>query len=170
MRMLYKYPQVEYPYARLVEENRRRSRAEPEFELFDALGEALPRGPLLRRLRRVCQGRPGGHPLPGHGDQPGAGAGRAARPAARSGSATPGLGPRPAPARAPGRRTGPHPGRAPPPRRAVVVSRRGAGHAQSCCSPRTRRTPSGSSASPNASPLRQGRLPRLRGRRPSATG
>ncbi len=32
---LYKYPQVEYPYARLLEENRRRSRAEPEFELVD---------------------------------------------------------------------------------------------------------------------------------------
>src|SRR6187397_2487309 len=41
MRMLYRYPQVEYPYARLVAENRRRSRAEPEFELVDALGDAL---------------------------------------------------------------------------------------------------------------------------------
>ena len=29
MRMLYKYPQVEYPYDRLVAENRRRTRAEP---------------------------------------------------------------------------------------------------------------------------------------------
>ena len=44
MRMLYKYPQVEYPYARLVEENRRRSRAEPEFELVDAIGDALREG------------------------------------------------------------------------------------------------------------------------------
>jgi len=35
MRMLYKYPQAEFPYARLVEENRRRSREEPEFELLD---------------------------------------------------------------------------------------------------------------------------------------
>src|SRR5215208_5206512 len=32
---LYKYPQREYPYARLIEENRRRSRADPEFELLD---------------------------------------------------------------------------------------------------------------------------------------
>src|SRR5579872_6859738 len=32
---LYKYPQAEFPYARLVEENRRRGRAEPEFELAD---------------------------------------------------------------------------------------------------------------------------------------
>jgi hypothetical protein len=34
-RMLYKYPQGEFPYAHLVEENRRRGRAEPEFELSD---------------------------------------------------------------------------------------------------------------------------------------
>src|SRR5712691_1747204 len=34
-RMLYKYPQREYPYARLIEENRRRSLADPEFELID---------------------------------------------------------------------------------------------------------------------------------------
>ena len=35
MKMLYKYPQAEYPYTRLVEENRRRSKADPEFELLD---------------------------------------------------------------------------------------------------------------------------------------
>jgi hypothetical protein len=44
MKMLYKYPQVEYPYAGLVEENRRRGREEPEFELVDALREALEQG------------------------------------------------------------------------------------------------------------------------------
>ena len=32
---LYKYPQAAYPYARLVEENRRRGRHEPEYELID---------------------------------------------------------------------------------------------------------------------------------------
>jgi Glycosyl hydrolase family 63 C-terminal domain len=32
---LYKYPQAEFPYARLVDENRRRSRLKPEFELAD---------------------------------------------------------------------------------------------------------------------------------------
>jgi hypothetical protein len=32
---LYKYPQVEFPYARLVEESRRRGRHEPEIELAD---------------------------------------------------------------------------------------------------------------------------------------
>ncbi len=34
-RMLYKYPQAEFPYARLVEENRRRGKSDPEFELLD---------------------------------------------------------------------------------------------------------------------------------------
>src|SRR3954462_273858 len=35
MKMLYKYPQQEFPYAWLVEENRKRSKQEPEFELHD---------------------------------------------------------------------------------------------------------------------------------------
>ena len=35
MKALYKYPQTEFPYARLVEENRRRSRSDTEFELAD---------------------------------------------------------------------------------------------------------------------------------------
>ena len=35
MRYLYKYPQAEYPYARLVEDNRRRDRRQPELELLD---------------------------------------------------------------------------------------------------------------------------------------
>ncbi|MBZ5507510.1 MAG: glucosidase [Acidobacteriia bacterium] len=35
MKYLYKYPQQEYPYAQLLEENRSRSRSDPEFELFD---------------------------------------------------------------------------------------------------------------------------------------
>jgi hypothetical protein len=35
MRMLYKYPQAAFPYSWLVEENRRRGKAEPEFELID---------------------------------------------------------------------------------------------------------------------------------------
>src|ERR671915_936896 len=33
LKMLYKYPQSEFPYARLVEENRRRGAGEPELEL-----------------------------------------------------------------------------------------------------------------------------------------
>ena len=35
MRMLYKYPQRAYPYEQLVDENRRRGRGAPEFELVD---------------------------------------------------------------------------------------------------------------------------------------
>ena len=35
MRMLYKYPQTAFPYAQLVEENRRRGIGAPEFELLD---------------------------------------------------------------------------------------------------------------------------------------
>jgi Glycosyl hydrolase family 63 C-terminal domain len=35
MKYLYKYPQMEFPYAKLVEENRRRDKSQPEFELLD---------------------------------------------------------------------------------------------------------------------------------------
>jgi hypothetical protein len=35
MKYLYKYPQAEFPYAQLVQENRRRGKGEPEFELMD---------------------------------------------------------------------------------------------------------------------------------------
>src|SRR5260221_8835805 len=36
MRMLYKYPQAESPYGRLLEENRRRGIGGPEFEIADS--------------------------------------------------------------------------------------------------------------------------------------
>ena len=35
LRMLYKYPQAAFPYRDLVDENRRRTKADPEFELID---------------------------------------------------------------------------------------------------------------------------------------
>ena len=35
LKMNYKYPQAAFPYGALIEENRKRSRAEPEFELWD---------------------------------------------------------------------------------------------------------------------------------------
>jgi hypothetical protein len=35
LKYLYKYPQAEFPYTRLVEENRRRTAREPEYELLD---------------------------------------------------------------------------------------------------------------------------------------
>jgi hypothetical protein len=41
MKMLYKYPQVEFPYRLLVEENQRRGRDVPEFELIDALPDVF---------------------------------------------------------------------------------------------------------------------------------
>ncbi len=58
MRALYKYPQSEFPYQQLIEENKRRGKNEPEFELtdtgifdeqryFDRIARAL--SPLLRR-------------------------------------------------------------------------------------------------------------------------
>src|SRR5690349_14105360 len=42
MRFLYRYPQRAFPYVELVEENRRRSKGDPEYELIDtqALDEA----------------------------------------------------------------------------------------------------------------------------------
>jgi hypothetical protein len=43
-KMLYRYPQGEYPYALLVDENRRRGRELPEFELVDALRRAFEQG------------------------------------------------------------------------------------------------------------------------------
>jgi hypothetical protein len=44
LKMLYKYPQVEFPYAQLVEESHRRGREAPEFELLDALRDVLEEG------------------------------------------------------------------------------------------------------------------------------
>jgi Mannosylglycerate hydrolase MGH1-like glycoside hydrolase domain/Glycosyl hydrolase family 63 C-terminal domain len=35
MKMLYKYPQNEFPYSSLIEENKRRGKRDPEFELID---------------------------------------------------------------------------------------------------------------------------------------
>src|SRR5262249_32791010 len=35
LKALYKYPHAEFPYSHLVEENRRRSRHDPEFEILD---------------------------------------------------------------------------------------------------------------------------------------
>ncbi len=69
MRALYKYPQAEYPYQRLVEENARRSKQDEEFELqdtgvfdecryFDVLVEYAKGGPddILVRLTIANRG------------------------------------------------------------------------------------------------------------------
>ena len=41
MKMLYKYPQVAFPYGGLIDENQRRGRDTPEFELIDALRDVF---------------------------------------------------------------------------------------------------------------------------------
>jgi hypothetical protein len=43
-KMLYKYPQVAYPYSDLVDENVGRGSHQPEYELFDAIGHAFRDG------------------------------------------------------------------------------------------------------------------------------
>ena len=72
----YKYPQRAFPYEDLVATNARRGKQEMEYELLDT-GD-LRRGPLLRRGRRVRQGRPRRHPDAGHRAQPRPGCGVAA--------------------------------------------------------------------------------------------
>jgi hypothetical protein len=44
MKLLYRYPQVAYPYERLVAENGRRGYGDPEFELLDALRDTFLQG------------------------------------------------------------------------------------------------------------------------------
>jgi hypothetical protein len=69
LRMLYKYPQAAFPYARLVEENRRRGRGDAEFELedtglfdegryFDVVAEYAKAGPddVLIRIEVANRG------------------------------------------------------------------------------------------------------------------
>jgi len=69
LKMLYKYPQAEFPYSWLLEENRRRGRERPEFELvdtgvfdegryFDVFVEYAKAGPndTLIRIRAVNRG------------------------------------------------------------------------------------------------------------------
>lgn len=41
MRMVYKYPQVEFPYDDLVAENGRRNQSQPEYELFDSIKDTF---------------------------------------------------------------------------------------------------------------------------------
>ncbi|HXV78083.1 MAG TPA: hypothetical protein VD788_17365, partial [Candidatus Polarisedimenticolaceae bacterium] len=44
MKMIYRYPQAEFPYRRLVDESAARGYGDPEFELIDALPEDLRQG------------------------------------------------------------------------------------------------------------------------------
>ena len=90
MRMLYKYPQREYPYDDLVATNRSRGRGEFEYELLDT--GVFADEPLLRRRRRVRQGRARGRADADHRAQPGPGRGRPCTCCRPCGSATPGRG------------------------------------------------------------------------------
>ncbi len=69
LKYLYKYPQAAYPYDNLVchqpgpQPNRAGIRV--------ARYRCVRGGSLLRRVRRIRQGRPGGHPHPDHRPQPG---------------------------------------------------------------------------------------------------
>ena len=147
---LYKYPQAEYPYGDLVATNRARSKTDYEYELLDT-GD-LRRRPLLRRGGRVREGR---RPRTCWSGSPSTTAGRTPR---RStccrrcwfrNTWSWGLdGTKPAAARArpTGRR---HRRRARGSRHPPALLRRATSR---CCSPRTRPTPSGCSAAPNASP------------------
>jgi hypothetical protein len=62
LRYLYKYPQAEYPYGWLVEENRRRGRQDPPFNLLDT--GVFQRQPLLGCGSALRQGRSRGNPHP----------------------------------------------------------------------------------------------------------
>ena len=59
MKYLYKYPQAAFPYAQLVEENRRR--AAQRARIRTARHRRVRGEPLLRRVRRICQGLAGRH-------------------------------------------------------------------------------------------------------------
>ena len=78
MRFLYKYPQAPFPYAQLVEENRRRGRHDARVRADRH--RRLRRRPLLRRRGRVRQGGRRRHPdpHPRHQSRPGGGGDRRA--------------------------------------------------------------------------------------------
>ena len=90
MKYLYKYPQAEYPYAWLVEENRRRGKSR-EGVRADRHGR-LRRRPLLRRRGRVREGDARGHPGADHGRRIAVPIPRGCTCCRRSGSGTPGHG------------------------------------------------------------------------------
>ena len=76
MKYLYKYPQAAYPYADLVETNRRRTRNEMEYELLDT--GVFKDDRYFDVFVEYAKGAAGRHPRADHGGQPGTGRGRAA--------------------------------------------------------------------------------------------
>ena len=75
MKYLYKYPQAEFPYTKLVAENRQRGKNQPEYRT--AGHRRVRRRPLFRCVRGICQSRRGRHPDQDHGLEPRAGTGQA---------------------------------------------------------------------------------------------
>ena len=162
---LYKYPQARVSLrAARGGEPRAAAASEPEFELADT--GIFDERPLLRRVRRVRQGGARRHAHPHHRRQPRPGSRAAARAAARSGSATPGPGA--------GRRgllaaaaLSPRRGRvlgASTRRWAATASTREAGGAPELLFTENETNIERLFGSPNRTPLREGRVPRLRGR------
>ena len=74
MKYLYKYPQAEFPYGQLVEENRRRGKRPAGIRT--ARHRSLRRQSLFRRVRRVCQSRHRRHSDQDHGREPRPGSGQ----------------------------------------------------------------------------------------------
>ena len=74
MKYLYKYPQAEFPYGQLVEENRRRGKNQPEFELLDT--GVFNDNRYFDVVRGICQSRYRGHSDQDHGREPRSGSGQ----------------------------------------------------------------------------------------------
>ena len=150
---LYKYPQAEFPYARLVRENHGRGKDQPEFEILDT--GVFDDGRYFDVFAEYAKATPNDLLDPRHRRQPRPRGGDAPRPAdalaaqhlelgahRRGGVLAEGLDP-------PGRR--PCPGGGPPgPRLACAWRRRP--RPRRCCSPRTRPTPSACSGPPTRHP------------------
>ncbi len=68
MKYLYKYPQAEFPYAQLVEENRRRGKSQPEFELLDT--GVFDENRYFDVFVEYAKADDGRHPDQDHGGEP----------------------------------------------------------------------------------------------------
>ena len=79
MKYLYKYPQAAYPYADLVETNRRRSRHDMEYELLDT--GVFEDDRYFDVFVEYAKSGARRHPRAHHGGQPGTGRSRPASPA-----------------------------------------------------------------------------------------
>ena len=174
MKYLYKYPQAAYPYADLVETNRRRSRNDMEYELLDT--GVFEDDRYFDVFVEYAKSGARRHPRAHHGGQPGTGRGRPASPAdavvpqrlvavdcriepsAREAA--------PQADRGTGRRDARS-------RRRIRCSGHSSCHAKATCrcsSPKTKPTTRGCSGTAEREPLRQGRHQRLCGARPAGRG